>query len=195
MSTIREVSRRPDCTPSWSQVAASSFRGRRLLARLLERHTPPSSGRSPEGTSRRRTRRRPGRRPSTRRSRAAGQRGPGLFNDLDLQLQELHNRVASVGIGLLIGHQSSPTRFRNEAGYGEISCDISDWQGVGWVRCASRSGSVAKGTGGGRGSIGVTPRNGKNWDFLALAAEPGGQSGQFAPQRRRVARQQPQRNT
>src|SRR5271157_1189956 len=33
------------------------------------------------------------------------------------------------------------------------------------------------------------------WDFLALAAEPGGQSGQFAPQRRRVARQQPQRNT
>jgi hypothetical protein len=32
-------------------------------------------------------------------------------------------------------------------------------------------------------------------DFLALAAEPGGQSGQFAPQRRRVARQQPQRNT
>src|SRR5271166_6729586 len=28
------------------------------------------------------------------------------------------------------------------------------------------------------------------WDFLALAAEPGGQSGQFAPQRRRVARQQ-----
>src|SRR5271165_1122240 len=29
-------------------------------------------------------------------------------------------------------------------------------------------------------------------DFLALAAEPGGQSGQFAPQRRRVARQQPQ---
>src|SRR5208283_307211 len=35
----------------------------------------------------------------------------------------------------------------------------------------------------------------KLWDFLALAAEPGGQSGQFAPQRRRVARQQPQRNT
>ncbi len=32
-------------------------------------------------------------------------------------------------------------------------------------------------------------------DFLALATEPGGQSGQFAPQRRRVARQQPQRNT
>ena len=33
------------------------------------------------------------------------------------------------------------------------------------------------------------------WDFLAPAAEPGGQSGQFAPQRRRVAGQQPQRNT
>ena len=37
---------------------------------------------------------------------------------------------------------------------------------------------------------------GSPWgDFLVLAAEPGGQSGQFAPQRRRVARQQPQRNT
>ena len=32
-------------------------------------------------------------------------------------------------------------------------------------------------------------------DFLTLAANPGGQSGQFAPQRRRVGRQQPQRNT
>ncbi len=38
-------------------------------------------------------------------------------------------------------------------------------------------------------------RSRKVRDFLALAAEPGGQSGQFAPQRRRVARQQPQRNT
>ena len=32
-------------------------------------------------------------------------------------------------------------------------------------------------------------------DFLTLAAEPGGPGGQFAPQRRRVARQQPKRNT
>ena len=32
-------------------------------------------------------------------------------------------------------------------------------------------------------------------DLLTLAAELGGQSGQFAPQPRRVARQQPQRNT
>ena len=33
------------------------------------------------------------------------------------------------------------------------------------------------------------------WGILGLAAETGGQSGRFAPQRRRVARQQPQRNT
>ena len=119
MSTIREVSRWPDCTPSWSQVAASSFRGRRLLGAAfsgaLSSIFRVISGRN-VATANAATSRKEALDTSIR---DAGLGGPGLFDDLDLQLQELHNRVASVGIGLLIGHQSSPTRFRNEAGYME----------------------------------------------------------------------------